>query len=260
MNWARLGKWSTAARVLPYAIVAVGLKYGVHALGWEVISLSPLFSGLIAATFFLLGFLLSGVLTDYKESEKLPGEMAVGLEAIADEAEYLYRTRRLAPAQAVLRHVAALSGAMREWFYGRATTGDLLDGVTALNDHFVALGADAPPNFVVRMKQEQSALRRLVIRIQTVRETSFVLPAYAIAEIATTLLIIGFLLARIDPFYESLFFVGLIAFVFTYMIALIRDLDDPFEYQGGGGGADEVSLKPLEDAIARLARRLDAQP
>ena len=223
-------------KVLPVAVAAVALKYACHLLGWEVISLSPLFSGLLAATFFLLGFLLSGVLTDYKESEKLPGEMAVSLEAIADEAEYLYRTRRLAPARAVLRHLAALAGAMRDWFYGRATTVDLLDGVTALNDHFVALDADAPPNFLVRMKQEQSALRASVIRIQTVRETSFVLPAYAIAEIAATLLVIGFLLARIDPFYESLFFVGLIAFVFTYMIALIRDLDDPVRVRRAGRG------------------------
>jgi hypothetical protein len=260
MNWARLGKWSTAVRVLPFAAAAVGLKYAMHMLGWEVISLSPLFSGLLAATFFLLGFLISGVLTDYKESEKLPGEIAVSLEAIADEADYLYRSRRLAHAKEIGARLIALADAIRDWFYGRVKTPDLLDRLTALNDDFVALGPDAPPNFLVRMKQEQSALRRILIRIQIVRETSFVSSGYAIAEISASLLILGFLLARIDPFYESLFFVGLITFLFIYMITLIRDLDDPFEYEGDGGGPDEVSLKPIEDAAARLRRRQSLLP
>jgi hypothetical protein len=259
MNLSRLGKWSTAIRVLPIAGAAIGLKFVIHSLGWEVISLSPLFSGLLAATFFLLGFLISGVLTDYKESEKLPGEIAVSLEAIADEAGNLYRARRLAPAKELLARLPELADAIRDWFHGRMETTDLLERVTGLNDSFVALDADAPPPFLTRMKVEQSALRRVLIRIQIVRETSFVSSGYAIAEIASGLLILGFLLAKIDPFYESLFFVGLITFVFVYMITLIRDLDDPFEYDGPGGGSNEVSLKPLEDAAARLRRRLELQ-
>lgn len=261
MNWVRFGKWSTALKVLPWAIGAILLKYALHRLGWEVISLSPLFSGLLGATVFLLGFLISGVLSDYKESEKLPGEIAVSLEALGDDATHLYRARQLVPARALLERVCELAEAIRLWFLKRASGPELFDRLGGLNDAFLALDAGAPPNLLVRMKQEQSALRRVLIRVQTVRETSFVAPAYAIAEIAATLVIIGFLLARIDPFYESLFFVGLIAFLFTYLIALIRDLDDPFEYdRNGNASVDEVSLKPLEDAIARLRARLTGLP
>lgn len=261
MDWVRFGKWSTALKVLPVAVGAVLLKYGLHLLGWEVISLSPLFSGLLGATVFLLGFLISGVLSDYKESEKLPGEIAVSLEAIADDASHLYRARQLAPARELLARVCELSDAIRLWFFGRVPSPELYDRLIGLNDAFVALDAGAPPNLLVRMKQEQSALRRVLLRVQTVRETSFVAPAYAIAEIAATLVIIGFLLARIDPFYESLFFVGLIAFLFAYLIALIRDLDNPFAYdRNGNASVDEVSLQPLEQAIARLRARLDGLP
>jgi hypothetical protein len=39
-------------------IVVAGIKLGVHWLGWEVISLNPLFSGIVAANVFLMGFLL----------------------------------------------------------------------------------------------------------------------------------------------------------------------------------------------------------
>ena len=51
--------------------IVVALKLGFHWFGCEVISLNSLFSGIVAANVFLLGFLLSGVLADYKDSERL---------------------------------------------------------------------------------------------------------------------------------------------------------------------------------------------
>jgi hypothetical protein len=54
-------------------------------MGWEFISINPLFSALVASTVFLLGFLLNGVLSDFKESEKLPSEIASSLMLIARE-------------------------------------------------------------------------------------------------------------------------------------------------------------------------------
>jgi len=60
-------------------------------------------------------------------------------------------------------------------------------------------------------------------------------------------------LAKIEPFYESLFFVGVIAYLMTYLLLLIRDLDNPFgNYEQYSG--EDVSLKPLEDTTRRLAQ------
>ena len=72
----------------------IALKLVAHWLDWEVISLNPLFSGIVAANVFLMGFLLSGVLADYKESERLPGELAASIETIADEAATSTSPRR----------------------------------------------------------------------------------------------------------------------------------------------------------------------
>ncbi len=252
-----LRKWTLSFKVLPLAAIAVAAKFVMHSLGWEVISLSPLFSGLLAATVFLLGFLISGVLTDYKESEKLPGEIAVSLEAIADEATIIYSSKKAQPAADLLAHLTELADMIREWLYGRASSEGMMEKVTGLNRHFLAFEPLTVPPFIVRMKQEQSSLRRVLTRIRMIRDTSFVSSGYTIAEITSTLLIIGFILARIDPFHESLFFVGMITFLLTYMLALIRDLDDPFEYGPGSGGTDEISLAPIEDASMRIRRRLE---
>ncbi len=80
-------------RVMSFVVVIILLKLVVHFFGWEIITLNAIFSGLIGANVFLMGFLLSGVLSDYKESEKIPGELAATLATIADELEILCKTK-----------------------------------------------------------------------------------------------------------------------------------------------------------------------
>ena len=72
-------KYQLVLRVILIAGVVIVLKLIAHWVGWEIISLNPLFSGIVAANVFLMGFLLTGVLTDYKESERLPGELKIDL-------------------------------------------------------------------------------------------------------------------------------------------------------------------------------------
>ncbi len=252
-------KWRLAVRILPISLGVVLVKFVLHRFGWEAINLNPVFPGLLAATVFLLGFLISGVLTDYKESEKLPGEIAASLEAVAGEAGIIWRNKKAPEAMACVAHVEQLSGAVLEWLRGKAAFDNLMDQVTELDRHLAAVESLAPPPFIVRMKQEQSSLRRFIIRINVIRETSFIGTGYAIAEIISVLLILAFTLAAIEPFGESLFIVGLITFLLTYMLALIMDLDNPFDYRADGTAeGDEVSLAPLEGVRARIGRLIAA--
>ena len=102
-------------------------------------------------------------------------------------------------------------------------------------------------NFIIKMKNEQNALRKMVLRIDTIRDTSFTGSAYAIVEAMGFLTVLGLLLIKIEPFYASVFLTLLISFLILYMIFLIRDLDNPFDYSGKGEGGTEISLKPLHD-------------
>src|SRR5512139_813773 len=74
--------------VLPYMAGVIALKLVVHRLSWEFIPLNAIFSALIGANVFLIGFLISGVLSDYKESEKLPGEISSIILTIVDEINF----------------------------------------------------------------------------------------------------------------------------------------------------------------------------
>jgi len=250
-------RWQLIVKVAPVVVTVALIKLALDDLNWEPIPLSPLYTGLLAATVFLLGFLLAGTLADYKGSEKLPVDLAASMETIADECLILYRDKQARPAIDCLRHIRRLVGSLLGWFYGREATSSVFKGISGFNRFFLAFEPLTQPNFIVRLKQEQGAIRRMVIRIETIRETSFVGAGYAIAELASLLLVVGLLLTEISPDAAAVFLVSIITFLLVYVIFLIKDLDDPFEFDLNGreAGAAEVSLKPVE----RLEQQLDQQ-
>jgi len=256
MQIKQFQKWHLALKIIPVVILVIILKLLAHQFGLEFISLNPLFTGIVTANIFLLGFLIAGVLADYKESEKLPGELATSIETIIDECLIIYKNKKAEPAKECLEHTLNLTNSIDDWFHKKERTRALMDKISLFNDFFLAFESLTQANFIARLKQEQSAIRRMLIRIHTIRETSFVSSGYAIAEAITIFLIIGLIFVKIDPFYEALFFVFAIVFLQTYMIALIKDLDNPFEYYGVDMGHDEVSLKPLDDLKLRIEEKI----
>lgn len=242
-------------KVMPLVVVVLITKFIIFRNGWELISLNPLFSGIVTANIFLLGFLLAGVLSDYKESEKLPGELAASLEAVTDECIILYKNKKDAKARECLGHIASLEATIRLWFYKKEKIKAVMDKIAGLSDFISHFEQNAHASAVARMKQEQSNIRRTMIRIQAIRDTSFVSAGYAIAEGVTFLLVVGLLFVKIDRIYEALFFTGTITFVLTYVVNMIYDLDNPFEYYEKKESGDEVSLKPLDDFEIRLAEK-----
>ena len=255
----RSSDWSLAVKVVPIAVAAVLVKLGVDQIGWDTVALTTLHSGLLAANVFLIGFLLAGTLADYKESEKLPGELAGRAETIADECQILYRDQQAEPALRCLQHVGRFAENLNDWLRGRSGVDAPLERIEEFNHFFLEFQPLTQPNFIVRLKQEQSTLRLLVIRINTIRATSFVGAGYVIAQIASVLLVISLIFADIAQLAAECFLLGTISFLFGYMILLIKDLDDPFEYDGERRtGAAEVSLAPIKHLEARMTREIEA--
>ena len=90
----RLKKWHLAIKIIPLLIIIFVLKMLFHHYGLEVIALNALFTSLIGGVIFLIGFLINGVISDYKESEKLPGELACSLEVIHDELSIATKNKK----------------------------------------------------------------------------------------------------------------------------------------------------------------------
>ncbi|MEI7579896.1 MAG: hypothetical protein WCJ58_07760 [bacterium] len=245
-------KWKVALKTLPFVIIIVICKSLIHYLGAEFLTLNSLFTAIISANIFLIGFLISGTLVDYKESEKIPGDLASSLETMADEGLIIFKNKKSREAKKFLQKLFEFNKSLLAWFYKKEKTTILLNKLQAFNDDFLAFESQTQANFIVRLKQEQNLIRKLIHRTHTIRETSFLGSGYAIAEIITTILVFGLVFIKMEPFYESIFFVFFVSFILIYMIYFIKDLDNPFGYSQKENLVEEVSLKPLTDCQKRL--------
>jgi hypothetical protein len=240
-------------RVVAVAVVLMAAKAAAHYLNLEVITINPLFTGIIAANVFLMGFLLSGVIADYKESEKLPGELGACLENMAQEVVGMKVSKPEAVVGPALVAISQMSKDIHDWFYKKLDTEGLLDRVNGLTTSFGMLEPWTQASYLTRLKAEQSNLRRTLVRIEVIRETSFVAAGYMLAYVITALLCIGLVLAQMDPFHESLTFTGVIGYLLVFLLLLIRDLDNPFGYYERFSGAD-VSLDAFRNSMKRVAQ------
>src|SRR5205085_5694037 len=169
-------------KVAPVVLIAGVLKLIFMNLDWSPIDLNALLSGLVAANVFLLGFLLAGTVADYKESERLPGEVASSLETLADECLIIHEAKGDPIAARCLSHLHHITVGIRRWLTAERSHDDVLSDIRALNHYLLAFDSLAQPGYVTRMKVEQNNLRRSVIRIDVIRQTSFVTAGYVVAE------------------------------------------------------------------------------
>jgi hypothetical protein len=246
-------RWRLAFKTIPFVVVIVLIKFSIHYFGYEFLTLNSLFTAIISANIFLIGFLISGVLVDYKESEKLPGDLSASLETMADEGLIIYKNKKSQEAKNYLLKLSHFNKSLVSWFYKKEKTNILMEKLLSFNDDFLAFESQTQANFIVRLKQEQNLIRKMINRIHTIRETSFLGTGYAIAEIITFILVMGLIFIKMDPFYESIFFISFVSFILIYMIYFIKDLDNPFGYyEGTDNLVEEVSLKPILDSQNRI--------
>lgn len=248
-------KWKMALRVVPFLALAAAAKFVVHDLGWEFLDLNGIFSALISATIFLVGFNISAVLADFKAGEKLPGELAANIEAISDECVYVFKKTQSEAARGGFIYCLDFTQSVLDWLYRRIKTRDLLQMINSFTNVFIALEDNSATSFVSRLKHEQSEIRRAVMRMHEIREVRFSEAAFAIAQIMSFALITALIFLQFDTIDVGLFCTLFVAFIFTYMMFLIRDLDDPFAYYDRKHSVEEISLHSLEDLKDRLEER-----
>ena len=241
-------KWSIAFRIMPTVLMVILLKFLAHHYKFEVMELNALFTSLVAATIFLIGFLISGVLSDYKESEKIPSELTSTLKTMFDDTCGIYQMKKSETALQFIEFQKTFVDSIFYWFYKKERTHSILQKITLMTNYFVKLDNEGlQVNYIIKLKNEQHNLRKMILRIDTIRDTEFAKSAYAIVEAMGFFIAIGLIIMKIEPFYASLFFTVLVTFLIFYMFLLIKDLDNPFDYSENGEGGTEISLKPFHD-------------
>jgi hypothetical protein len=202
-------------------LVLCGIKVLVHYCGLERISINPLFSAMVPSTIFLLGFLLSGVLTHFKESEKIPAELATSLQTLNLEIQAIQAYHPEAQIAAALSAVTGL--------------GQSLDASTLKG----------------RLMQHLAVILAKIHRVQSIKDTSFVPLVYWMADVAAALLFAGLMIARANSLCEPALFLAVISFAILILLHLINNIDNLFGLSDINL-AENVLIKLLEEAVGRL--------
>ncbi len=251
-------KWRLFVSTLPYVVAVVALKLGLERFlgfsGW--IDFSDMSPVLTAGT-FLTGFMLAGTLADYKEAEKLPAELACVLESIEETFVQAATGREEVDLRAQRRVVLDTGHHIWDWLHRVRPPEEMFAALERLGGKIAELENHGAGPHASRALREVHNLRRAVTRIGVISRTSFIASGYALLE-ALTVIILGMtLIGRFKNFLTEIVLVPFIALIFVYMLRLIRDLDDPFEYSPDGShGSVEVELFPLKEYLDRLEKRL----
>ena len=248
-NWKRIG---VMGRVIVFVGALAMSKIIVHRLGLEVISVNPLFSALVASSVFLFGFLLNGVLTDYKESEKLPAEIATALELVAREVSAVPLHTPGAPVAADLASVGNLNKAILNWIRGELSTKLMMISYDRAHEHVTKASLwISHSSLKGRLMIEMANVLKAINRIEVIRETDFVKMVYWLAYASASLLCAGLIMARVENIWESTFFLMVISFLLIFLLHLIADLDNPFG-MNDPNSVEDVSLDILSQSQDRI--------
>src|SRR5512141_2769016 len=85
MLQSTLLRWRVAVQTALIVLGIIAVKLAIAAFSLEFISISPLFTSVVAGGVFVLGLIVAGTLADYKEAERVPAEITAALTNIHDD-------------------------------------------------------------------------------------------------------------------------------------------------------------------------------
>jgi hypothetical protein len=239
-------KWGVVARAAMIVAPLIGIKALFHYYDVEVVAVGPVVTALIAGVFFVIAIMLSGVLPDFKESERIPSELAAAIEALHKDSRLVAAEPE---AEAMLTHLRELVRTMitnfkRQGVWKLTEVNAVIDRID--DDILSCARKGAPPPLIVKLRNEVGTIKRISNRIDVIKETTFLPAGRAIAELASAGALLVLLLTKMDSYYEGLLLVGVVSAILVSVVLLIADMDNPFD---GSATVDLSLLHKLQEHL-----------
>lgn len=224
----------------------------------ELSDITIIFTG----AFFVFGLLLAATMSDFKESERIPGEVASNLEAIKDWIYLAFKAPRTGTTDLckealnnsfLRQELLGITGGIIAWIYSSDKDSNVIFPLIRKSNeiayYFAERGVDKEA--IKGIQENTNAMRKQLTRAYSISRNNFIKPAYTLLKsilfiIMTLLLVTKFKTTAADYFVTSA-----VTFLFCYLYLLIRGLDDPFDIHNE---ETNVDLKPID----RFKQRLDA--
>lgn len=239
-------KWGVVGKALAITAVLVAIRLFIDISNLDILELTNLITAFIGGAIFTVAIIFTGTLSDYKESEKIPNEIAISILTLFQDAKMIRHAEGQVSTH-LREHVRSLYRVIAENFKtNNYTNKNIREIIEEINSDIYALvDQGLPPQYLVKLRIELSNIDKLTSRVKVIAETSFIPAAYAIAEIAVTGVILILFFVKLDPYYEGIVIFTIISSLLISIILLIKDMDNPFEY--GQKTFADVDYTPLFD-------------
>lgn len=213
---------------------------------------SSLQNSVVSGAFFVIGFILSATIADYKESERIPSEFSSILENMYEDARSAHQTYPKFDVEKFRKQLITIGKKFRKDV--RSKSHNARHEVHRLNETFVEMEkAGVPANFIVKLKQQQAQLARSLFRVNYIQNIRLIPSATILSRSIVLFITIMLLFTNIDPFYGSMAIIAITNFIFVYMLLLIQVISTPFH--AAGKTQDDVSLFLVGESIAYLEKQ-----
>ncbi|MCZ7373206.1 MAG: hypothetical protein O8C60_06050 [Candidatus Methanoperedens sp.] len=222
-------KWGLTLKVLAIVFILLIIKMVISQFDLDIATASPLITALVGGVIFTIAIIFTGTLTDYKESEKIPGELAASLKALYNDSMMVRNNDKIT--DDMRSHIRELLQMMISNFRKNVWELDEIgSAMDSINEDIYKLAENGvAPQFLVKLRTELINIDKISNRIETITETTFIPAAYGIAELAVAAVLLVLLFVRTDPYYEGLALIGATSSLLIGLIMLIKDMDNPFE-------------------------------
>ncbi|WP_291614316.1 hypothetical protein [Bradyrhizobium sp.] len=241
-------------------VLALGcVKVAVHYYSLEILELNSLLTSGIGGAIFIIGFLLSSVLADYKEAERIPADIRTSIEAIDGDLESFASINAEFDLAGCRRILLATIDKLRSGLGHARDHKDIppvlaeIDKLTPIFGRLESMGMTA--NFVVRLRTTQDVLRRSMLRIYQIQRVEFVPSVHVLVQTLVFSIVAMMLFLKTEGDPASAIMFGFISYMFVYALYLVRLLEQPFAK--GHGSVDDVSFFLLDELEAGLRRSLN---
>jgi RsiW-degrading membrane proteinase PrsW (M82 family) len=223
-------KWGIMLKAAIITIILLILRTIIDLNGLDTVPINPVVGAFISGAIFTIAIIFTGTFTDFKESEKVGGDLAAALKALYNDSRVLPLTDE-GPARVFRTHVRDLHRTMNRCFKENCwNLEDVNREMDKVNNDIRTLAyANVAPPLIAKLRNELGVIDKMTNRIEVIIRTDFIPAAYALAEIATASVIVLMLFVKIDPLLESTVIFAVISSMLIGLVLLIRDMDNPFE-------------------------------
>lgn len=251
-------KWKLMLTTLPITLLILVMKFAItHGMGYEGLVKFSEIGIVITGGVFLIGFMLAGTIADYKESEKIPSELACAIETIEDTLLLGHGFKGGYDLSEARRQLNEVTESIINWFKHGGSEEEVFRRINSITNLALTMEKAGTGAIASRVTGEQHNLRKLFSRVNVIKKTGFLVTGYALLEVLTIVIIGLMLVSKFENETISIIIISFITQIFVYMLRLIRDVDEPFEYSPTGKvRASDIDLFPLLDYDTRAKKRI----